>query len=183
MFGIGSRAARSPADGRRARARCRDLSDHQFVMRRNGATSQRNLAGLLVHGGEGIGLVWFLDGLDATHNASPEENARGGGSRLKWMWLTGRGLLPLFAAPSAQRDSLVLAASRVLPAADWSATRRRFHGYRGHAPDTSSAALSRPTGCRGPLTPFLALFQPRLRAPVRSWGVRHGCPAVLIFQE
>ena len=38
--------------------------------------SERNLAGLLVHGGVGIGLVWFLDDLDATHNATPEENAR-----------------------------------------------------------------------------------------------------------
>ena len=38
--------------------------------------SERNLAGLLVRGDVGIGLVWFLDDLDATHNASPEENAR-----------------------------------------------------------------------------------------------------------
>jgi hypothetical protein len=34
--------------------------------------SERNFAGLLVHGGVGIGLVWFLDDLDATHNANPE---------------------------------------------------------------------------------------------------------------
>ena len=49
------------------------------------------------------------------------------------MWHRGRALLTLLAAPRAQRDSLVPAASRVLPGADWSATRHRFHGYRGHA--------------------------------------------------
>ena len=38
--------------------------------------SQKNLAGLLVHGGVGKGLVWLLDDQDATHNANPEESAR-----------------------------------------------------------------------------------------------------------
>jgi hypothetical protein len=38
--------------------------------------SERDLAGMLVHGGVGIGLVWCLDDSDATHIANPEENAR-----------------------------------------------------------------------------------------------------------
>jgi hypothetical protein len=35
--------------------------------------SEKNLAGLLVYGGVRIGLVRFLDDLDATHNPIPRK--------------------------------------------------------------------------------------------------------------
>ncbi len=77
------------------------------------AQSERNLAGLLVHGGVGVGLVWFLDDQDATHNANPKKTP-------DWRRLTKQ--------PRSRTTA------SVLPAADWSAMHRRFHGYRGHAP-------------------------------------------------
>ncbi len=61
----------------------------------------------------------------------------------------------------AQADSLVPAGSRVLPAADWSATPRRFHGYRGHttplrarrAQPANRVRSSAPTGRSWPRGP------------------------------
>ena len=35
--------------------------------------SEKNLAGLSVQGGVGIGLGWFLDDLDAAHGATPRK--------------------------------------------------------------------------------------------------------------
>jgi hypothetical protein len=84
----------------------------------------------LVYGGVGIGLVWFLDDLDATHNPTPKKAPRQrDGSRLT--------------CRPAQRAQLCPGAPRGLPAADRSETRRRFHGYRGQRAQPA-------TGCRGP---------------------------------
>jgi hypothetical protein len=43
----------------------------QRYQRRPIREPEQNLASLLIYGGVGIGLVWFLDDADATHNANP----------------------------------------------------------------------------------------------------------------
>jgi hypothetical protein len=108
--------------------------------------SERNVAGLLVHCGVGIGLVWFLDDPNATHNANPEEDART--RRRLQAKMDDADRMRASPARGNQRNSLVAAASRVLPAADWSATPRRFHGYRG--PHHTIPSAPRSAGQPGP---------------------------------
>ena len=153
--------------------------------------SQKNLARLLVHGGVGIGLVGLLDDQDATHNVNPEERARTKRRLQAQLDEAGRTRATYSLGRSARPtgDSPVPAASRGLPAADWSATRRRFHGYRGHAPPRSTA-LSPPSGAAAPgywsvlgegraaSDTILAPFQPRLWAP----GSLPGCAAWKVRQ-
>jgi hypothetical protein len=159
--------------------------------------SERNFAGLLVHGGVGIGFVWYLDDLDATHNANPEKMpGPGGGSRLNWIRRTRRGLLPLLAAQRAQRGTALFPQHREV---------YQPHTRMQHAagfmvieavPHHASTALSPLTGCRGPWLlvrlgkgpraasdTVLALLQTRLWPPVRCLGVRHGKSGNSDFQN
>jgi hypothetical protein len=113
--------------------------------------SEKNLSGLLVHRGVGIGLVRFLDDLDATHNATPKK-APGprDGSRLIWMRLVGRGLLPLLVGPRAQRDSLSFPQHREFYQPQIGVQRAAGFMVIEATPHHASTALSPPTGCRGP---------------------------------